>query len=133
MSKRNVGERGRVLFDSIDLQILELLNGEKYFGVLELTKSLRIKHKNLKPHLEKLMKANLVWAMRPDEAGKFLLFAPSTIPKGASIDDKGLEMFKDFHVILNKMKEISNQNEERMTLRELDKEIDKGSRPELNL
>lgn len=59
--RRKVGERAKVLFDSIDLAILELLD-YSFIGlsVSELVSKLKIKHKNLKPHIDKLRKLELI-------------------------------------------------------------------------
>jgi hypothetical protein len=46
MDKRNIGQRASVLFDSIDLEILEILdNSNQGKGVLELVTALKIKHR----------------------------------------------------------------------------------------
>lgn len=74
MVKRKVGERAIILFDSIDLDILKILNtawGEDRVyegkGILELAKKLNLRHKNLKPHVTKLMALDLIFAWRgPD-------------------------------------------------------------------
>jgi DNA-binding MarR family transcriptional regulator len=66
MVKRNVGERARILFDDIDLKILRLLNNNSehgynvFYSVMDLADKLFLKHKNLKPHLDKLLMLELV-------------------------------------------------------------------------
>jgi len=61
MSKRNVGERGKILFDEIDLGILFWLDKhERGLKVLELANILKIKHNNLKPHIDKLLFLRLI-------------------------------------------------------------------------
>lgn len=74
MKKRNVGERAEILFDSIDLQILEKLltaqnvnNQPEGYGILELANALDIKHKNLKPHIDKLKNLNLIFAYKNND------------------------------------------------------------------
>lgn len=74
MIKRNTGERAETYFDSIDLQILEKLNYPKNINnspeglsVLELAETLKIKHKNLKPHIDKLLRLNLIFAYKDDK------------------------------------------------------------------
>ena len=48
--KRKVGERANILFDDIDLKILETLNNsDDGLKVLTITNKLGMKHKNLKP------------------------------------------------------------------------------------
>lgn len=66
MRKRNVGEKAKVLLDSLDLEILNLLNTSKYkdsaigYGVLDMVKMLNVTHKTIKPHIDKLKKSNLI-------------------------------------------------------------------------
>lgn len=74
MVRRSKGERAETYFDSIDLQILEKLdtaqnihNSPEGYSVLDLVSSLKIKHKNLKPHIDKLLKLGLIFAYRDDE------------------------------------------------------------------
>jgi DNA-binding MarR family transcriptional regulator len=75
MVKRKVGERARILFDDIDLKILNLLNKNLennpnvFYSVLELADKLYLKHKNLKPHIDKLLMLELV-SIRKDSDGK---------------------------------------------------------------
>lgn len=74
IKKRNVGERADIYFDSIDLQILNLLNTpnpdnhkqnmrEPYYTLFEVTARLNIAYKNLKPHLDKLRRLKLIEAL----------------------------------------------------------------------
>jgi len=79
MKKRNVGERAETYFDSIDLQILEKLNtaqnvngNPEGFGILELANALNIKHKNLKPHIDKLRKLDLIFAYKNSDNKLYL-------------------------------------------------------------
>lgn len=66
------GRKSKVLFDSIDLEILELLTSNEPMGVLEVAKRINLTHQNLKTHLEKLLKLNLV---------TYLEIGSSTAPK----------------------------------------------------
>lgn len=83
MKKRTVGHRGTPLLDSIDLMILEKLEGasldiKKGIGVLQLGESLGIPHNNLKPHLEKLLNAELILAWTyPNNKNKITLTTTS--------------------------------------------------------
>ena len=68
MVRRNVGQRANVLFDSIDLEILNMLDkSNQGMGVLELATSLGIKHKNLKPHIDKLRKLELIFIYKNND------------------------------------------------------------------
>lgn len=61
MEKTKKGKRGIVLLDSIDLAILtKIYYSKRGIGILRLVKTLSIKHKNIKPHLDKLFNANLI-------------------------------------------------------------------------
>ncbi len=69
---RRIGERAEILFDSIDLEILNILNEDRNnegVGVLDLVNKLDIKHNSLKPHLDKLVTLNLIFVFK-DENGK---------------------------------------------------------------
>lgn len=75
MSKRKVGERAEILFDSIDLDILKTLNEARnryggYYeglGILDLAQKLNLKHKNLKPHIDKLLALDLIFAWKDEQ------------------------------------------------------------------
>lgn len=77
-------KRARIYFDSIDLEILELLNNRKneqnnYEGsyqVLEVAEKLNLNHKNLKPHIDKLRKLDLIFVYS-DSNNRILLSTPS--------------------------------------------------------
>jgi len=59
-------KRGVPYLDSVDLEILEFLDTPNYsankngWGVLDVVKKLEIQHNNLKPHIDKLLKLNLI-------------------------------------------------------------------------
>lgn len=53
--------RGKILFDSIDQDILILCKWHKGFQVLKIVDILQISHKNLKPHLDRLVNNNLMY------------------------------------------------------------------------
>lgn len=58
--KRKVGEKGNILFDTVDFEIAGILIREQPVAVLELAKKLgNMKHANLKKHLDKLEAAPL--------------------------------------------------------------------------
>lgn len=63
MSKRKVGQKARILLDSIDLEIMNRLEN-KNLTILKLAKAMNIKHNNLLPHLKKLEYANFVFAFK---------------------------------------------------------------------
>lgn len=66
MKKIEKRKRGIPYLDSIDLEILEFLDEPNYkenkngWGVLDIVDKLEIKHNNLKPHIDKLLKLNLI-------------------------------------------------------------------------
>ena len=59
-------KRGVPYLDSVDLEILEFLDTPNYhtnkngWAVLDVVKKLDIQHNNLKPHIDKLLKLNLI-------------------------------------------------------------------------
>ena len=117
MRKRNVGERAKTYFDSIDLQILEKLdtaqninNTPEGYGILELANALNIKHKNLKPHIDKLIKLKLIFAYKSNE-GKLYLWT------GRANMEHNFD--NDFSMITDNLKEqeeMSKELEEEETL-----------------
>ena len=77
MEKRKVGIRSKILFDEIDLRIIQLLNNPKNndgLGVLEIAKWFGVMHNNLKPHLDKLLSLGLI-LFSPNKEGKSVLFS----------------------------------------------------------
>lgn len=72
MAKRKVGERAEILFDSIDLKILEELSNTYIAGnglqVFELVNRLKLEHKNLKPHIDKLLALDLIGIIRSTDS-----------------------------------------------------------------
>lgn len=74
MKKRKIGERAIILFDSIDIEILDQLNSSKDgISVLQLADRLSLRHNSLKPHLDKLRQIGVIFAYRNQE-GKILLY-----------------------------------------------------------
>jgi hypothetical protein len=61
-------KRGVPYLDSVDLEILELLDSPNWnvkkdlggWSVLDIVEKLEIQHNNLKPHIDKLLKLNLI-------------------------------------------------------------------------
>lgn len=78
MVKRKVGERARILFDDIDLKILKLLDKSQgnniYYSIEDLADKLSLKHKNLKPHVDKLLMLKLIYIFK-DLDGKNNIFS----------------------------------------------------------
>lgn len=58
-TNRGVGIRSNIILDDIDLTILKSLE-KKSRGVLELTGMLKLEHRTVKLHLERLSKMDLV-------------------------------------------------------------------------
>lgn len=98
MVKRNVGERARILFDDIDLKILRLLNHNSehmpslFSSVMELADTLSLKHKNLKPHIDKLLRLKLVSIFK-DLDGKTLVISEINNKKPKERDFKTKEEY----------------------------------------
>ncbi len=104
--KRGIGERARVLFDEIDLKILELLNHpspdyknnrDKRYGILEIAGKLDLKHKNLKPHIDKLLRLELIFPY--ENEGKLYITT-------------GLQNFKDMGEDVTEMAHTKSEQEQ---------------------
>lgn len=105
MDKRNIGQRASVLFDSIDLEILERLDkSNQGMGVLELATALKIKHKNLKPHIDKLRKLKLIFIYKHPTDNKVLLWT------GMANMRENFGM--DFWMVCDTQKEVDNLKKE---------------------
>jgi len=133
MEKRKVGERAEILVDSIDLQILEVLeNSEVGIGVLELAHRLNINHNSIKPHLEKLMRIKLILSKQGFNRKIFLLSPSSyyaTYINEIHGDDKWGKEFKDYRTKFNNFLEILNKINnlgiEKQTLYEINEELER--------
>jgi DNA-binding MarR family transcriptional regulator len=74
MKKRKVGERGKVLFDTTDFLIANILARKQPIGVLDLAKEVgNMKHTNLKNHLDKLEKSQLIKREQVPKSSKILV------------------------------------------------------------
>jgi len=73
--KRKIGERAIGLLDSIDLQILEVLEEKcnEGIGIMELRQVIGIHHTSLKPHLDKLISCGLIISARVSGTNKISL------------------------------------------------------------
>jgi predicted transcriptional regulator len=71
--KRKTGERANILFDSIDLEILETIILNQTLGVLELCNKLRVNHFSLKPHIDRLLSLNLIFIEKEKALKKLFL------------------------------------------------------------
>jgi len=65
--KKKAGERAKILFDDIDLKILNLLSRYESLGVLELVDKIQINHNSLKPHFDKLLSLKLISSYKNKE------------------------------------------------------------------
>jgi len=104
MDKRNIGQRASVLFDSIDLEILEMLDkSNQGMGVLELATALKIKHKNLKPHIDKLRKLELIFIYKHTDNKIYLWTGMANMRENFGMD---------FWSVCNTQKEVDNLQKE---------------------
>jgi len=75
VEKRGIGNRANIYFDSIDLEILELLNipnrktYEGGYSVIDIIEKLKINNKSLKPHIDKLLTLGLIHIIHMKYAG----------------------------------------------------------------
>ena len=114
MEKRKVGERAEILIDTIDLEILEYLNGAES-GILELANYLNINHKNLKPHIEKLIRANLLSVLDERDSEK----SPRRITIISSEVFSEHKEGENCKVFRNILKKINERNRDTATLSEI--------------
>lgn len=103
MVDRKAGERAKILFDNIDLKIIKMLNGADYgkgFGVLELADKLGLNHKNLKPHLDKLLHLGLIFIFK-DENGEAKLY--TYIRNMETLTGQEFDSETDYHTAVRKV------------------------------
>ena len=117
------GTKSKVIVDSIDLKILETLNDSYGIGVIDLAMILKLSHKNLKVHLEKLIKTGLIKPLEfpvNDENMKLVTVNSKYIQDSEHNDDidsdiakykRELEIFDDFMKILKKIESVNYENE----------------------
>lgn len=73
------GRKSKVLFDSIDLEIFNTIEKHNQIGVLELAEKINLTHQNLKTHLEKLLRANIITTLTShQQEGKKIEFTTIT-------------------------------------------------------
>ena len=133
------GRKSKVLFDSIDLKILETLS-ETYdgIGVLDLAKKMNLTHQNLKKHLEKLLKARLIMTIKTTastdktQVGKIKLHTVLSGIMESYIDEfpeEAKNLIKEreeFSATIKILKKISGLDYEKETLREIINELAKS-------
>lgn len=92
-------ERGKVLFDDIDLRILNMLKAPyvKKISVIDLSKQLDINHKNLKPHINKLITLDLIFPYQEFD-GK--IYLASTLENAKQLSENDFDNKKDFDEML---------------------------------
>jgi len=92
------------LFDSIDLEILEMLDkSNQGMGVLELATALKIKHKNLKPHIDKLRKLELIFIYKHTDNKIYLWTGMANMRENFDMD---------FWSVCDTQKEVDNLQKE---------------------
>lgn len=117
------GKKSKVIVDSIDLKILETLQDSYGIGVLDLVKILGVSHKELKVHLEKLIKAGLIKTLEfpvDDDNMKLVTAKAKYIQDSQHNQDidsdikdyrRELETFDDFMKILKKIEGVNYEKE----------------------
>ncbi len=124
-----VGRKSKVLFDSIDLKILEILDNyyskhqEKGMGILELTKRIKLTHQNLKTHLEKLIKTGVILTITFPNSNRIELVTPKVF---MSIKDKDIQKDAEEHeVLLSFLRKANSLETEKKTISQISKEMKK--------
>ncbi len=78
--KRSPGDRGINLLDSLDLEIMERLDGQQ-LGIMQLNEKMGLHHQSLKPHLDKLRDVKLINSQKQKRSPKIILSLPyKTLP-----------------------------------------------------
>jgi hypothetical protein len=117
--------RGIPYLDSIDLEILEFLDKPNYklnnpgWGILDLVEGLNIKHISLKPHIDKLIRLNLIQLIELNygggkkKIGLVTIRASNDFQSGVGwgyFSDEAIERMKEenkrFENILNCLKKV---------------------------
>lgn len=134
-----VGRKSKVLFDSIDLEIVNTIEANEGIGVLELAGKLDLTHQNLKTHLEKLLRADIIHTITESslqQEGKKIKFL--TINSGfyesdnAGGNDQLLKMKrKQFNDFLLYIRAINGLDYEKETLAEIINSLKKKERKQL--
>jgi DNA-binding Lrp family transcriptional regulator len=122
------GRKSKVLIDSIDLDILTTLNDYSYnlgLGVLELAEKIKLTHQNLKRHLEKLVKARLVFPLTYSSSNKINLVTCYWFHDLYDGDnaEKVKKDIEEYEVILAFLKKINSLDYEKETISKISKEI----------
>lgn len=130
------GRKSKVLFDSIDLEILEKVTNKPNLGVLELTEEIGLTHQNLKQHLEKLMRAGLivVGEVGVGKHGKIALmtsgsflyedWADTLREEGEFEEAEAIEEgIKEFAIVMKYLRKVGNLDYEKEKLKEIIKEL----------
>jgi len=133
------GRKSKVLFDSIDLEILKKLSGTyDGMGVLELSRDMNLTHQNLKKHLEKLLRVKLISTIKTtasadkEEVGKIKLnTALSKIYDDYEDEfpEYAEEIIKErdeLSILTKFLKEVDNLNYPQETLKEIISELKKN-------
>jgi hypothetical protein len=121
MVKEKTRSRGVVYLDSIDLEILEFLdkpnNNESVngWGVLEIVKELNISHVSLKPHIDKLLRLDLITTITigTEKSRTLLIIKPEYNSFMAEMGDVNKKEYSEmkqekerFEIIINFLRRI---------------------------
>ena len=119
------GRKSKVLMDSIDLEILDILDryNQEDIGVLELAEKINLTHQNLKKHLEKLIRLDLVDPITTKGSNKislvtFRMFSECGDPK---IEKRA----KELEIVRSFLKKVNTLDYEKETIAKLSKELKK--------
>lgn len=126
-----VGRKSKVLLDSIDLEILKILNEYSSYnglGILELTNKIKLTHQNLKKHLEKLIRIELVLPLTESSNNKITLVTPYFFRNYASDDydpnaKKIKQMLEEYYILLSFLKKVNKLDSKSETISKIAKEM----------
>lgn len=118
------GRKSKIIFDSIDLQIIDTIKKNPHIHILQLRDKIEITHQNLKKHLEKLIKGKLILSWKNEKSPKITLTTLDFYEEDYDfLDDeykKDVRDFEGFFKIINKINSLEFESE---TLREMSTQI----------
>lgn len=122
--KMVVGRKSRVLVDSLDVDILKIIDLRGHIGVLELSRAINLTHANLKKHLEKLIRAGLVTTSRHQPSGKISLDTPLSWKEAPGCEIEA----KEYNIFMGVLDKIYHQEPLKKTLSELSNDLNNGKK-----
>lgn len=135
------GRKSKVLFDSIDLEILRTIEeagkSGSETGVLDLAKAIDLTHSNLKKHLEKLSKARLViiGQITSGNNRRLVLETPVSLydkTNGEDITEEEIKDIADYKAFVRLAEKLNEVEFVKETLYEISREMAKEKKKHID-